>query len=1024
MKIFLKIIFLLIILLLTSLLHAQSIVINEVMASNSATIQDEDGDSPDWIELYNNSMDSINLAGFGLSDQPGNPFKWTFPTLSLEPQEFLIVFASNKDRREWLHWETVIDRGDQWRYRLGTSEPPSNWRSIGFDDSGWYQGASGFGYGDNDDVTIVPATISLYVRKTFTVTDKTKISKALLHIDYDDAFVAYLNDVEIARANIGTVGDQPAFNQPAITYREAQMYQGGEPDLFVLTDARSLFRDGKNVLAIQLHNSGTGSSDLSLIPFLSIGFTTPLSGSTRGMSSFLKPLISYLHTNFKLSADGEQLSLHHSNGQLIDQIDTGRLLTNISCGRQPDGSATWLYFNRSTPGEANTTPGYQHITGDPGFSHQGGFYGQSLLLTITPSSPQAKVYYTMDGSIPTTASNLYQSPIPITKTIVVRAREILPNSLPGKIITHTYFINEKSTLPVVSLTTDPPNLWDADSGIYVLGTSYDTNQPNWGANFWEDWERPVHIEFFEPDGKPGFNLEAGMKIYGAWSRAYPQKSVAVFARSCYGAGEINYQIFPDKPITKFESLVLRNSGNDWYSTLFRDAMMQSLISETDLDILAYRPTVAFLNGVYWGIHNIREKINEHYIAANRNVDPENIDLLENNSSIIHGGAAHYQAMLNYMTANNMQLKVTLDSIKTMMDVDNFMDYQIAQIYFDNTDWPGNNVKFWRPRTADGRWKWIVFDTDFGFGLYNSNNYRNNTLAFATEPNGPNWPNPPWSTFLLRKLLENQQFKTDFINRFADHLNSTFLPNRVNQRIDAMKAVLEPEIQRHQKKWSQSISNWYQKVELLKQFANFRPAFLEAHLISKFQLKGMARLTLNIAPPEAGQINLNSLILAQFPWQGNYFKEIPIQIEAIPNDGFRLVGWADPSFGNNAAITLIPAQDVVITAKFEQTEITPVEKNADPIDQFSLGQNYPNPFNFSTAISYELPEHSFVTITIFNLNGQEIATLVKQDELAGKHQVEWHPLGDREISSGIYFYKMKADSKNGCFTEIKKMLFLK
>ncbi|HEX9974687.1 MAG TPA: CotH kinase family protein, partial [bacterium] len=365
-----------------------------------------------------------------------------------------------------------------------------------------------------------------------------------------------------------------------------------------------------------------------------------------------------------------------------------------------------------------------------------------------------------------------------------------------------------------------------------------------------------------------------------------------------------------------------------------------------------------------------------------------------------------------------------DAIKTMMDVDNFLDYEIAQIYFDNTDWPGNNIKFWRPRTADGRWKWIVFDTDFGFGLYNSENFRNNTLAFATEPNGPDWPNPPWSTFLLRKLLENPQFKNDFINRCSDHLNSTFLPSRVNQQIDAMKARLEPEIQRHRMKWTQSIPNWYQNVQVLKQFANYRGGYLKAHLLTKFQLKGTARVTLNISPQEGGKLKLNSLTLPQFPWQGDYFKEIPIQIEAIPNDGYHFIGWSDSSFGNDAAITLIPSQDVAITAIFDEVEITQIEKNLDPINQFSLEQNYPNPFNFLTSINYELPEHSFVTITIFNLNGQEIATLVNRNELSGRHRVEWNALADQSISSGIYFYKMIAVSKKSSFTEIKKMLYLK
>ena len=764
-------------------LHAQSIVINEIMASNSAAIRDEDGDSPDWIELFNPTQGPIDLDGFGLSDDPDEPFKWVFPELSLEPQAFLLVFASGKGRREWLQWETVIDWGDQWRYRRGTSHPPSDWRDVEFDDSSWSRGPSGFGYADGDDATLVPPSFSVVARKTFTIADRSTVSAALLHVDYDDAFVAYLNGVEIARANIGVVGDRPVFIETALTDREAQMYQGGEPVEFLLRDAGSLIRDGRNLLAIQVHNVGIGSSDMSLIPFLTIGFRSPPSASSRGLSRHLGSTVNHLHTNFRINADGENLTLYHANGELLDVIDAGKLPPDVSLGRQPDGGAGWVLFGQSTPGAANTTDGFESVGGELSFSHLPGFHPGPFMLVLSAGEPHAAIYYTLDGSQPSQDSNLYQLPIPIRRTTAVRARALAPNAIPGKAISHTYLVNESITLPVVSLATDPANLWDPDSGIYVLGREYEPNQPHFGANFWEDWERPVHVEFFEPAGELGFALDAGMKIFGGWSRDHPQKSLSIFARSRYGAGEIDYQLFPDKPITGFESIVLRNSGNDWLSTLFRDGMMQGLLQDTDVDTQAYRPAVVFLNGVYWGILNIREKISEHFLAANRGVDPDNLDLLEFDGSVIHGDNAHYRAMMDYIARHNIHLPATLDSIRTMMDIDNFLDYQIAQIYFDNTDWPGNNIKYWRPRTPDGRWKWIVFDTDFGFGLWDPARYRFDTLEFAMEGNGPGWPNPPWSTYLLRKFLFNGSFRNEFINRFADHLNATFHPDRANRRID-------------------------------------------------------------------------------------------------------------------------------------------------------------------------------------------------------------------------------------------------
>ncbi len=226
-------------------LPAQTVVINEIVASNSASIKDEDGDSPDWVELYNTRSNPVNLKGFGLTDDKDAPLKWTFPEVTLAPQAFLVVFASDKNRKNWLHWETVIDPGDLWRYRPGTSALPANWRHPDFEDASWNQGRGGFGYDDGDDATTVPRVISLGVRKSFTIADKSKISKAWLHIDYDDAFVAYLNAVEIARANMGAPGDYPAYNQSATTFREALMYQGGASNAFALTNWSVCFATGK-----------------------------------------------------------------------------------------------------------------------------------------------------------------------------------------------------------------------------------------------------------------------------------------------------------------------------------------------------------------------------------------------------------------------------------------------------------------------------------------------------------------------------------------------------------------------------------------------------------------------------------------------------------------------------------------------------------------------------------------------------------------------------------------------------------
>ena len=241
-------------------LSAQDVVINEAMPSNSSTIHDEDGETSDWVELYNPGTEPVNLENYGLSDSKKTEKFWFFPSVELNPKEFLLVFLSGNDRKQLpVYWETLIDVGDEWKYITPTEEPPGEWRNSGFDDSGWLEGKSGFGYGDGDDSTLIEPTMSVFIRKTFTLDDAAEIVDGLLHMDYDDGFVAYLNGVEIARAGLFTNGP-PAYNAAAVS-REAHMYGGGEPEVFPVDNIQELLNEGENALAIQVHNTSAGSSD-------------------------------------------------------------------------------------------------------------------------------------------------------------------------------------------------------------------------------------------------------------------------------------------------------------------------------------------------------------------------------------------------------------------------------------------------------------------------------------------------------------------------------------------------------------------------------------------------------------------------------------------------------------------------------------------------------------------------------------------------------------------------------------------
>lgn len=878
-----------------SSITAQKLLINEVVAKNSSIISDADGDFPDWIELINVSATPVNLNGYGLSDEKDNLSKWTLPDFRLGGFEHLLVFASDKDRSVQVFWDLVAGEGDDWAYKPGDSSIPDSWFDNNYSDSGWDIGPSGFGYGDEDDATEVRGT-SVYIRKRFVLEDIENISIAIFQIDFDDGYIAYLNGHEIARENMGSPGQIKRFNQLATGLHEAALYQGLQTSDTVLENVSEILIEGENILAVQGHNANTGSSDMTLNPFFSVGRSNKQS-INRTPPEFLGLEISALHTNFKIKSSGESLYLSDATQVLLDSVALPFLPSDISFGRYPDGTDTWALLAEPTPGQTNLPTQFRAYAPKPVLSQSGGTSPGVFQVTLDADTENVEIRYTLDASDPTGASLLYTKPISISKTTVLRARTFAEGFSPSFISTATYLIGVKHDLPIVSLVTDPPNLWDWETGIYVEGPNAQSSMPHYGANYWEEWEKPVHVEFFEADGTIGFQQDAGMKIMGGWSRARDQKSLAIFARSEYGVGEFEYQIFPDKNIETFEAFTLRNSGNDWDGAFMRDGFMQNLLAgQMDLELMAFRPAAVYINGEYWGILNLREKQNEHYLASNTGVNPDNIDLLQGSGNsqwaTIQGDYEGYQQLLNYLEINGAEDSDDYAYVQSQMDVDNFIEYQIANIYFDNTDWPGNNIKFWRPKDLGGRWRWLTFDTDFGFGMYENRAYRNNTLEFALEPYGQGWPNPPWSTFLLRTLIENQSFQHRFINRFADHLNTTFDADRVLDILERMAANIEEEIIDHNDRWPASAYSWEHHITRMQSFAEERVNYMFDFIEDEFDLSTPVDITLTVSDKSQGYIRVNEMALDTSPWTGAYYPEIPIQIMAVPRPGYRFVRWSD------------------------------------------------------------------------------------------------------------------------------------
>ncbi len=598
-----------------------------------------------------------------------------------------------------------------------------------------------------------------------------------------------------------------------------------------------------------------------------------------------------IYTNFKLNPDGGTVILSNSSGVIIDELYYGKQYLNVSYGRYPDGTSSLYYLLTPTRNSTNTSNVASLASNDVVFSTKGGYYSSSINLELTGDYKNGGIYYSTDGTEPNINSIKYSGSINLSTTTVIRARIIESGKVPGNIITQTYFINiRKPGLPVISLVTAPKNLWDNQIGIYVAGTNGITKYCSGGPVNWnQDWERSANIEVYDEAKDQVINQIAGIKISGACSRTFAQKSLSVLAKQKYGTGKLKYKFFKSKSIYSFDEIYLRNSGNDWNYTMFRDNMIQTLTDgQMHLDHQANQPAVIYINGVYWGILNIYEKSNEKLVEENYGIDESNLDYCELNAVPDVGSADGFVSMINYASTHNLADSASYKIISDQMDIDEYIDYMITEIYVNNTDWPGNNLKYWRTINPQSKWRWVLFDTDFGFGLYNTG-YDANTLTFAldstyTDPSY--WPNPAWSTLLFRSLIKNDEFKKKFIGRFYAHINSTFNPNRVNKIIDSMKNNIASEMPYHIQKWGSDINTWNSNVDNMKNFAIQRPAYMRQFLKDYFGLNDEAEITVKSNRKNAGVILLNNVPSTDSVSKDSFPTGFPYTLQVQPLLGFK------------------------------------------------------------------------------------------------------------------------------------------
>jgi len=516
----------------------------------------------------------------------------------------------------------------------------------------------------------------------------------------------------------------------------------------------------------------------------------------------------------------------------------------------------------------------------------GGFHPEEVIVSLF--APKGDIYYTTNGNEPTRSSVRYTQPFTIDKTTVLRA-VAYRGGTKSPVATHTYFINEpESTIPVVSLGIPPHQLFNPAYGLFVEGTKVDTTHPSkFGSNYWSRRELAVNVEIFENNEREVFNSKTGFKIFGGVSRTFPQKSFSISMDGTYGQELIEYPLFGESGPKKVKHLVFRNSGSDFGKSHMRDAYMTSLTRNMDIESQRYRPVHMYINGVYWGIYNMREKVNRYFLDTYYALDRDSLDILEGRSMIKSGYRGEYLKLKRYARENDLAQTEHYNYIQKKIDINNFIDYYCAQIFFNNRD-AGGNIKFWRSQNATAKWRWILYDTDFGFGLHDPKGYRDNSIEFFTEANGPRYPNPPWTTFWLRNLLKNEEFKQKFVNRFQDHLNTTFESKRMLKHLYGMVNLYAPEIDRHLDRWNRSKKRRDIHLGIMERFALRRPEYVFDDLSEFFDLGDL--IPISIEPSDHGTLVLNQYLDIEESYKGQYFKGSKIILQAYPNYGYRFSHW--------------------------------------------------------------------------------------------------------------------------------------
>ncbi|HPR87729.1 MAG TPA: CotH kinase family protein [bacterium] len=631
------------------------------------------------------------------------------------------------------------------------------------------------------------------------------------------------------------------------------------------------------------------------------------------------------HLGFKLDKDHEHIALLDPDGQtLVDSLSYTSQFRDISYSRYPDGGSAWFYTSNITPGAANK-PGYAAWAAPPTIAPAAGFYADHIEITLQPARTGDRIHYTLDGSEPSERSPLYAQPFAVTRSAILRARTINPGQLPSTIASRAFFIGKEHALPVLALMTDPANLYDPATGIYV--NDFDGRA----------WERFAELEFFQEKALQ-FHQACGIRIQGnTGPKDYQKKSFRTYFRSGYGEAALDYPLYQQDSVRTFTRLVLRSGyddsmepssdGKNAGGTLLRDPLVTELWRRSGGLTPASRFAVLYLNQSFHGIYDLKQSIDETFVMDH--LGYSDLDLMRtrwDSTELVYGSREEWKKLVAFFENNSFSSDASVTAAARYLDLDEYITLQALMHGTQYKSW-GYGVFMFRNKVPSARWRWTIWDADRAWNELTWNGFTSQYGALSIE----------LDNLITKKLLQNPAFKVRYISRLCDLFNTVFLPATVTGIIDSLAAGIAADIPAEVAKWDNTAAQWQENVAAMKEFAQLRPAIVRQQVQEYFKLAGPADLSVAIAAGR-GRIRVNTIIADSSPWSGRYFQNIPVTITALPDPGYRFAGWSDPALQQEATITLKMAGDVSVAARFAPVNAVNAELIAPSL--LPAGQSLP------------------------------------------------------------------------------------